>query len=158
MNAMHEPIRANLEAYLDNPSGATGEFQGHLDNCPECKNQIAELTRQSRMLQSLRTPEVEPAAGFYARVRERIDAEARPSVFAMLLDSAFGRPIAVASAAMVLLLASYIVTTEPGTVAPPPGAALLQVEDQAPPSSNLKVQRPDDDRNTVLVNLVSFRD
>ncbi len=158
MNAMHEPIRANLEAYLDNPSGASGEFQSHLDNCPECKNQIVELSRQSRMLQSLRMPEVEAAAGFYARVRERVDAEAKPSVFAMLLDTAFGRPIAVASAAMVLLLASYIVTTEPGTVTPPPGAMLLQTDDQAQPSSNLTLQRPDDDRNTVLVNLVSFRD
>jgi anti-sigma factor RsiW len=158
MNAMHEPIRANLEAYLDNPSGATGDFQGHLQTCAECKSEVADLIRQSRMLQSLRTPEVEPDPGFYARVRERIDAEAKPSVFAMLLDNAFGRPIAVASAAMVLLLASYIVTTEPGPVPPPPGAALLQIEDQMQPVSTPKVQRPDDDRNTVLVNLVSFRD
>ncbi len=156
---MHEPIRVNLEAYLDKPAKATGEFQRHLETCAECERQVAELSRQSQMLQSLRTPGMEPAAGFYSRVREQIDTEAKPSVFSMLLDTAFGRPLAVASAAMVLLLASYIVTTEPGTAAPPPpSATLLQVQDQPQAIQPLSTAQSDADRDTVLVNLASFRD
>lgn len=156
---MHDPIRAKLENYLENPASAAGDFEAHLQSCAKCSGEVANLSGQSRLVRSLRGPEFEPAAGFYARVRERIEAQARPSVFAMLLDTAFGRPLALASAAMVLLMAGYIATTEPGLMAPPqPRALLVSAQDDPPSTAPSAMAQPDQDRNTVLVNLVSFRD
>jgi hypothetical protein len=111
---MHQEIRHNLEDYLKGSgSGLPTEFQTHLGECGECTNELQSLEAQSQLLRSLRSPgDIEPRAGFYARVLERIEAQP-PSIWSVFLDRKFGLRLAVASAALVALLGTYLVTSEP---------------------------------------------
>ena len=124
---MHQEIRHNLENFLqgeeilqgEDVSQSTGsklpaEFHAHLGECRECSDELGSLETQAQLLRSLRGPrELEPPAGFYARVMERIEAQP-PSIWSVFLDRRFGLRLAVASAALVALLGTYLVTSEPG--------------------------------------------
>ena len=65
---------------------------------------IASIARERR--------DIEPRAGFYARVMERIEAQPA-SIWSVFLDRKFGFRLAVASAALIALLGTYLVTSEP---------------------------------------------
>ncbi len=160
MKHMHDPIHVKLEAYLEDPSRAGKEFQEHMEACGDCAREVGRISEQSALLRSLRSPEAEPNPGFYGRVMARIEAQARPSVWSMLLDNAFGRRVAFASAAMFLLMAGYLISTEPGDFgANAAGASIVAVSDATPADGTLTLaQQPDQDRNSVLVNLASFRE
>lgn len=117
---MHREIRHNLEDYLKGERLLEGmapelpaEFHSHLEHCEECATELKQLERQSQLLRSLRSPgEIEPRAGFYARVLERIEAQPA-SIWSVFLDRKFGLRLAIASAALVALLGTYLVTSEP---------------------------------------------
>jgi hypothetical protein len=65
------------------------------------------------MLRSLRAPEeVEPAAGFYARVLQRIEERTKDSIWAVLIYSPFGKRLAYASLTLALMLGTYVITQE----------------------------------------------
>jgi hypothetical protein len=65
------------------------------------------------MLQELRVPEeVEPAAGFYARVMQRIEERARQSIWAVFIYSPFAKRLTYASFALAVLLGSYVIAEE----------------------------------------------
>ncbi len=84
-----------------------------MGECGECSAELRSLEKQSRLLRSLRSPtDVEPHAGFYARVMERIEAQPA-SIWSVFLDRKFGLRLAVASAALIALLGTYLVTSEP---------------------------------------------
>jgi hypothetical protein len=53
----------------------------------------------------------EPAAGFYARVLQRVDAQPAPSFWDLLLDPSFGRRLAYATGSMLLLMATFLIAT-----------------------------------------------
>src|SRR5271166_1475455 len=95
---MHQEIRHNLEDYLrggdDDREGSRlelpKEFHAHLGECGKCASELRVLEAQSQLLRSLRTPrEIEPPAGFYARVMERIEAQPA-SIWSAFLDPKFG--------------------------------------------------------------------
>ncbi len=156
---MHEPIDVKLEAYLEDPSRAGKEFQEHMAACEDCARQIGRMAEQSALLRSLRCPEAEPGPGFYGRVMARVEAQARPSVWSMLLDNTFGRRVAFASAAMFLMMAGYLISTEPGDFgANATGTSIVAVSGASADSTLTLGQQPDQDRNSVLVNLASFRE
>ena len=158
---MHQPIRDNLEDYLKGPARKMPqEFQAHLAACGECASELRMFETQSEMLQSLRAgEEMEPRAGFYARVMDRIEQQGKSSIWSMLLEPNFGRRLAMASAALVLLLGTYLVTAERSepefasnpdvvfTDAPQAQSAVAQQD-------SLQQQR---DRDAVLVNLAGYR-
>src|ERR1700675_4189986 len=114
---MHQQIRDNLEEYLKGSTHQVPQaFHAHLVACEECANELRLLETQANMLRSLRsTSAVSPIPGFYARVLERIEDQARPSIWSVFLQPSFGRRLAIASATLVLLLGTYLVSTEPGT-------------------------------------------
>jgi hypothetical protein len=164
---MHQPIRDNLEDYLKGRARLKGqaqkmpqEFQAHLDACGECVGELRMLETQSEILRSLRAgEEMEPRAGFYARVMDRIEQQGTSSIWSILLQPKFGRRLAMASAALVLLLGTYLVTSERNgepefatnpevvfTGAPAGQSAFAQ--------DSLQQQR---DRDAVLVNLAGYR-
>jgi hypothetical protein len=139
-----------------------------LGECAECGRELRLLKEQSQWLRSVGAgcsgaAEVEPRAGFYARVvgkiEERIEAR-RASLWAPFLDRKFGFRLAVASAALAALLGAYLVTTEPGgpefatvpsvVYTDPPGAA----EASAQQNEALEQQQQ---RDAVLVDLASYR-
>jgi len=144
---MHREIRQNLEDFLNGDGsdlGRAAEFHRHLGECGECAGELRSLQEQSQLLRSLKGPQdVEPRAGFYARVMERI--EGRPgSVWSVFLDRRFGFRLAVASAALVALLGTYLVTSEPS--GPEPAGVPMVVSTDIPQQQ----------RDAVLVDLASF--
>ena len=150
---MHDPIRKKLEAYLENAAepgrrSGDGEFQEHLSGCRECAGDVTRMAEQAMLVRSLRQPDAEPAPGFYARVLERIETQSgERSIWTTLVETAFGRRLALASATAALVMAGYIVSTEPRD-----GAAILDNR------SSIVSPQPDQDRDAVLVNLASFRE
>jgi len=174
---MHQHIRHSLEDYLRGEGGLDdsklpAEFHAHLGECAECGRELRLLQEQSQWLRSLGTEHggvanVEPRAGFYARVvgkiEERIEAQ-RGSLWAPFLDRKFGFRLAVASAALIALLGTYLVTTEPSgpefATAPavvytdPPRAAEASTQrNQALEQQQLEQQQQ---RDAVLVDLASY--
>src|SRR5579863_1087067 len=115
---MHDPIRKKLEAYLEDAGspgigGDGGEFQRHLSECRECAGDVSRMAEQALLLRSLRQPDAEPAPGFYNRVLDRIEVQSEErSMWTTLVETAFGRRLALASAAAALVMAGYIVSTE----------------------------------------------
>ncbi len=108
---MHRRMRDRLEetlaGSLDRPEAE------HLEQCAECRDEIAAMRQQSAWLRALKAAaEVEPRAGFYARVMERIENQGAASIWTLFLDSAFGRSVAVGAMALALLLGVYVVSSE----------------------------------------------
>lgn len=178
---MHQEIRENLEDYLRgddrSASALPAEFHKHLGECLECASELALLEEQSQLLRSLQAPqplqatrsreapEMEPRAGFYARVMERI--EQRPaSIWQALLDPKFGFRLAVASGVLAALLGAYLVSSEPSgpelaaspavVSADPPRAVQTEtgLRSDSPPEDGPRQQQQ---RDAVLVDLASYR-
>ncbi len=158
---MHQPIRDNLEEYL---KGSTRripqEFHAHVQECEDCASELRLIETQAKMLRSLQVDgDVEPRAGFYARVMDRIELEGRSSIWSVLLQPNFGRRLAMASAVLVVLLGTYLVTTENGE---PEVVSTSDVALTSTPSSpkaadqdSLQQQRQ---RDAVLVNLAAYHE
>ncbi len=105
---MHGPVRERLEDLLHADQGQGGLTE-HLAGCAECSSQLAAMKSQSMQLASLRAPEnVEPSAGFYARVLQRIEEYEIDSFWAFFGDSPFGKRLAAASLTIALALGTYV--------------------------------------------------
>jgi predicted anti-sigma-YlaC factor YlaD len=170
---MHEPIREKLEEYLKGSAGKISQdFHAHLEACQECAGEVQQMEAQVEMLRALRPGvEIEPSAGFYARVMDRIETQGRASIWSVLLEPAFGRRLAVACAALVVLLGTYFVATE---LNDPMVASAPTVATSVPASVDLSAPSSRDQaadlvayqdsiqqrrqRDAVLVNLASFHE
>ena len=89
---MHGSIRDQLENLLaaGEPASGKTEVGAHLAHCPECSSELKVMQEQTQLLRSLRPDEeVEPLAGFYARVLQRIENIAKASIWAGFLRSPF---------------------------------------------------------------------
>lgn len=153
---MHRLIRDHLEEVLQsNRIGPREEHVvNHVDECEECRGELAAMREHAALLRQLRAQAaVEPRAGFYARVMQRIETHGPASIWYLFFESAFGRRIAVASMALALLLGVYLVTSEQGAGASD-SVQVIAGEDQ--PGSVLAQTPPDPD--SVLVNLVTYRE
>jgi len=155
---MHQPIRDNLEEYL---KGSTRripqEFHAHLDTCEDCADELRQFQGQAEMLRLLQPDgDLDPRAGFYARVMDRVEQEGRSSIWSALLQPNFGRRLAMASAVLVVLMGTYFVTSE---TSEPEVASSDVVFTGAPPamsdSDSLQQQRQ---RDAVLVNLAAYHE
>jgi hypothetical protein len=163
---MHAPVKANLEDYLAGCGSLPREFTAHLLSCEECRQELAEVKAHSTLVRVLQCPEeIEPLVGFYARVIERIEAQRQSSFWGIFLEPAFGRRLAVASAAFAVLMGLYLVGSEPGSASIavgrfPAPVEMLAGEDQPGPVLSFEQnqdQDQDQDRGTILVNLATFR-
>jgi hypothetical protein len=112
------------------------------------------MKTQSELLHSLRAPEdLEPAAGFYARVMQRIEDRAKDSIWTAFIYSPFARRLTYVSLAATLLLGSYVISREAvdGDLTAEQ-TVVQQFHDDAPISGSLQQQR-----DAVLVNFVSHQ-
>jgi hypothetical protein len=122
---MHGFIRDQLEDLLTaEPSGAglprgnakydSSGVAKHLESCAECSSEFEPIKAQSVLLRSLRPPEeeIEPAAGFYARVMQCIEECTKDSIWSVFIYSPFGKRLAYASLAIAALLSTYVVSLE----------------------------------------------
>lgn len=166
---MHRRMRDKLEEVLSGAPGASREQ--HLGECGECSEEILAMREQAEMLRSLRPPaDIEPRAGFYARVLERIENQGTASIWSLFFESAFGRRIAIASVTLALCLGVYMVTSERSEDASPVAAHVVTVPDVMPADGGIPGPRvPGEDqpgvvlagtpdRDAVLVNLVTYRE
>jgi anti-sigma factor RsiW len=174
---MHQEISRHLEDYLKGEESLRAsapelpaEFSSHLGECQECAQEVRALQAQSQLLRSLRAPrgieshDIEPRAGFYARVIERIEAQP-PSIWSVFLDRRFGLRLAVASAALIALLGTYLVTSEPSgpelasspavVFTDPPRATAANLQTEASRQENEGLQQKQQ-RDAVLVDLASY--
>jgi predicted anti-sigma-YlaC factor YlaD len=155
---MHRVIQDRLEEVLAEPASPelAVHLSAHLNECEECREEVSVMRRHASMLRALRAPETTPEVrpGFYARVMERIEAQRPINIWELFFESAFGRRIALASMALAFLFSVYLVSSEryaeqPITVGV---SASYPAEDQMISAAGLP------DKDTVLVNLVTYRE
>jgi len=158
---MHEPIQNHLEDILQGTllPEVREVVQAHLAACEDCVTELDEMRLHSGILRTLQAAEApEQAAGFYARVIGRIEAQARPSFWTLFLDPVFGRRLVYASGAMVLLMASFLLATtgQSPELAQTPVQIIVQpasAPQTTPPDFGQDMQR---DREHFLVTMASF--
>jgi len=129
----------------------------HLKHCEGCRNEVGEMKAQAALLRSLRShAEVDPTAGFYARVLNRIDSQSRQSVWNIFGESLFAKRLAYASMTFAVLFGTYLVSTtddqQPYTESAP--EVIIANDDHIHPAVGDDQQK---DRETVLVNLASYQ-
>lgn len=156
--SMHGLIKQRLEDYLREAPGQQlpGEFEQHLRTCEECREELSWMQEQCRMLRSLRPSRtLDPPAGFYARVMERIETQERGSFWNVFLDPVFGRRLVAASLTLAVLLVGFFafaeIQTNGGLTAG--NAETIMAVEQHPPGLGVDQQR---DRDTMLVTLATY--
>jgi len=152
---MHGSIRDQLENLLAAGEPATGDtaLGAHLAHCPECSSELKVMREQSELLQSWRIEEeVEPLAGFYARVLQRIENTAKASIWAGFLYSPFRKRFAYASLSLALLLGMYVFVEEKADLDPHEQAVIVQQSNSAESVFGDQTQQ----RDAVLVNMASY--
>ncbi len=157
---MHEPIRQGLEEFLAGrhapaPAPADQEnFQRHLASCPECRDQVEAMRLHQSMLRELSAPEsLDPAPGFYARVLERIEAQAAASSFwSIFLEPSFGRRLLYASLVLLMVLGTAVWNTPSGPSMDATNPVHIMASADLPAATG---EDPGRDRAVVLTNLVS---
>lgn len=108
---MHEPVKGHLEEYLAGVR-ALPAVEEHLKSCASCREEVSLMQMQSDLLGVLRVPrEFEPSAGFYARVMNRIETQAKPSIWNLFGESMFAKRLAYASATFLVLMGTYFVSS-----------------------------------------------
>lgn len=158
---MHSPVRENLEQYLKGSRELPAGFHAHLEACSGCASALKAMESQSAALRGLRAPEgIEPRVGFYARVMDRIEERRRNSnIWSVLLEPAFGRRLAFASLGLTLLTGGYLVTTEREFEKSAPAEPAAIAREWSPRGTEvMAVSSRQQDRDAVLVNLVSFQE
>ncbi|HEV1287364.1 MAG TPA: hypothetical protein VNU44_18735 [Bryobacteraceae bacterium] len=151
---MHRLIQDHLEEVLrETERVETSPASAHLAVCNECREEVEAMRLHASALRALRANDdtLAPRPGFYARVMERIEAQRPIDIWELFFNSAFARRIAMASIAMAVLFSLYLVSSE--RLAQPVAVA---VEESQPDMTLSKAGLPDKD--TVLVNLVTYRE
>ena len=158
---MHGVLRENLEGYLAGNlhEAARQEMEAHLAACPECREQSHAMLSSARELHRLRPLsdlELEPTAGFYARVMDRVDREREIPFWSLLVDPIFGRRLVFACLVLLAVLGGYFAAFQPVSYSNQHRPeALLAGQDAAPfptPQFGADLQR---NRNAVLTALVA---
>lgn len=111
---MHEPVRSNLEEILQGRlrPGQREVVAAHLKSCAACEAELGGMSLHADLLRSFRVSDApEPSAGFYARVLNRVENQARPSFWELLTDPILGRRLVYATGTMFLLMASFLLAT-----------------------------------------------
>jgi hypothetical protein len=111
------------------------------------------MKEQSELLHLLRAPEeLEPAAGFYARVRQRIE-DCGDSMWSGFIYSPFAKRLTYVSLAATLLLGSYVISQEMrDSDLSSEQVVAQQFHDDPPVTGSVQQQR-----DAVLVNFVSHQ-
>ncbi|MFL6448288.1 MAG: hypothetical protein ACJ746_11445 [Bryobacteraceae bacterium] len=111
------------------------------------------MREQSELLRCWRAEEeLEPSAGFYARVLQRIEDRAKASIWAGFLYSPFRTRFVYASLSLALLLGMYIFVEERADLDPHEQAIAAQQTKSADSVFGDQTQQ----REAVLVNLASY--
>jgi hypothetical protein len=115
------------------------------------------MQKQAEILRSLKSPrQVEPSAGFYARVLQRIESQPLPSVWSLFGESIFAKRLAYASITFLVLLGTYFVSsTESQLPLSSSAPEAIMAADDLSPSMGVDQQK---DREAILVNLATYEE
>ncbi len=153
---MHRGVRDKLEDILAGSGHALCER--HLSECEACSAELAAMREQRRLLRSLRGGEAVPEQnpGFYARVMERIEAQAVVSIWNLFFDSRVGRGLAMASMLIALSLGLYMASAESAARPAETSQAVIQSSGGDELTGPMLTGSPD--ANAVLMNLVTYKE
>ncbi len=158
---MDRRIENNLEDWLRGslPQSARSEFESVLREDEETRRMVEAFERHARMMRETLRPaqELDPAAGFYARVMDRIEAQRGNSFWGLLLEPLFFRRVAMASAALLVLMGVMLVSPrEDQTLAAfGSGVENFLAENGAPAPDPAREQQARN-RDALLVNLTTY--
>lgn len=136
---MHSILSENLENYLDGrlPRADRTSLEAHLEGCLSCREALEEARQSSVLVKALFDVDdsdntLQPAPGFYVKVRERIEAAQALSRW-WILHPAF-RQVAFASVMLVALVGGYSWTLHATELASGSAELMLdmQVERETP--------------------------
>jgi anti-sigma factor RsiW len=157
---MHEPVIDRLEEYLDG-DGPFPEVEEHLSKCAGCREELAAMQAQTALFRRAFQVEAEPNPAFYARVMNRIESQARPSVWSLFAESMFAKRLAYASATFLVLMGVVFVSAnepmEPLS-ASDPHYILAGEQEYVPVSMDDVSVDMDRDRAVVLANLATYQE
>ncbi len=155
---MHKFIKESLENYLRGSleQSALAEFRRHLEQCRDCREEVAAMEAQAGLMHLLGAPAAEPDSGFYARVVQRIEAQRAASIPYSLSEPALGWRFGFAALVAILVMGLYLFYSER---APAFGASspvtIMAVGPEEYGHVGANVQQ---DRQTVLVALASYQE
>ena len=156
---MHGSVRGELENLLAaKPSAGASGIVNHMAACGDCASEFDSMRRHSQMLKTLQANScAEPAAGFYSRVMQRIEASARRSIWWVFVYSPIGKRLAYASLALSLALGSYVVAAESrdGHLRSSDDASTRTVRSSSEHYDIVVTGTADEQRAAVLANFVS---
>lgn len=162
---MHRLIQDHLEEMLEGRAFPVDHAVSiHLGVCEECRNIVTAMRTQNELLREWAMPEaaeVEPQAGFYARVLEQIAAQRPVSIWALFTDSLMGRGLAMASLAAALMLGAFVVTTESVVESRMAQNQREQLDPLYPAAgfpTDLVAAHTSESRGEVFMSLVSYRE
>jgi hypothetical protein len=148
---MHEPGK--------HVGPSRGEWDGSPGSGPLGGSEFSE-SDLDRLWVDLKAPdETCPAPGFYARVMDRVDAQRSKSIWSVFLQPIFGRRLAVASGVVMLILGAALLV--PGSEVDDQltaGSQSYQMVDTNSVTAAQAIEAPDQDKNAVLVNLVTYQE
>jgi len=153
---MHDIVIDELETHLSGAGvskPASRGFYAHLDACPGCRAEVAEMDGLSLLLREMRPAEAsaapQPSLGFYNRVRYRILDGQRKEAWGLFAPGAvFFRRIAFAALLLLAGLGSFLVTRE-SSFSGADAAAIMAQHDPVAAHS-------DADRDRLLVTLADY--
>lgn len=155
---MHEPVIDSIEAILAGTRSA-GRAERHLSECSSCRDEVAAMLRQTEMLRGLRAPaDVEPTGGFYARVMNRIEAQAKPSIWNIFGESMFAKRLAYASMTFVALLGSYVISSTRSQSLAVNAPEAIMAGDTTDDQKLVADNNPERDREAILVTLATYEE
>lgn len=133
---MHEPGK--------NVGSSPGGWEAHLS-----ENEFSDADLDL-LLAELKAPEeISPRPGFYARVIDRIESQRSKSIWSVFTEPLFGRRLVVASGVLMLILGAALFV--PGSEFDDEVAAMGQ-------ASVVISAAPDQDKDAVLMNLVTYQE
>jgi len=150
---MHDIVIDELERHLS--GRASWAFYSHLDGCPACRTQVAEMEEVSQLLREFRLEDErapEPSSFFfYNRVANRIIEHERTQAWGLFSPGiVFFRRVAFVTMLLLAGLGGYLLTSQPLT---PDGTAAATIMGQHDPS----VSHPNgSDRDHMLVALATY--
>jgi hypothetical protein len=151
---MHQPAREGIEAYL--AGKPEPDFLQHIEECLDCRETVSQLQFHSTLIRDLRAPaDLEPPAGFYGRVMDRIDGQRTSSIWSVFLEPLFARRLMYASAVLTLLLGLFLFTSPKDDLSASSMPEQILAEENHPPAHLVDLEQ---DRNTVLVQLTTYEE
>jgi hypothetical protein len=148
---MHDIVLNELESHFD--GDAPQSFYDHLDQCAECRSEIAAMEEVASVFQDLK-PEPDsaplPRLGFYNRVvGDIVDQQKKEAWGLFSPGAAFFRRVAFASLLVLASLGSFLVTRESSEGGADAASIMAQQDTQGAHTQGA-------DRDKILLTLASY--